>query len=137
MSPPEEAWHNAKDCEIHLKKQALIFHYDIKVIFLHFFFSSDWFELLCDWSEEHAGSSWPGSNIKRFVSKFMKTFKTILQCYLIQINIFGQFITIIGATNAILALYSSILFIGKENIQCYGGRRFQHFLSFMTIFFLW
>ena len=31
----------------------------------------------------------------------MKTFKTILQCYLIQINIFGQFITIIGVTNTI------------------------------------
>ena len=48
---------------------------------------------------------WPRSNIKRFVSKFMKTFKTILQCYLIQINISGQFITIIGVTNTIPCFY--------------------------------
>ena len=47
--------------------------------------------------DEHP-KEWPKSNIKRFVSKFMKTFRTILQCYLIQINILGQFIAIIGVT---------------------------------------
>ena len=49
-------------------------------------------------TDEHL-KEWPKSNIKRFVSKFMKTFRTILQCYLIQINIFGQFIAIIGVRN--------------------------------------
>ena len=51
--------------------------------------------LVFSFSDVHP-KEWPKSNIKRFVSKFMKTFRTILQCYLIQINIFGQFIAIIG-----------------------------------------
>lgn len=68
-------------------------------------------------------TQWPGSNIKRFLSKFMKTFKTILQCYLIQINISGQFITIIGVTNAIFTpLFSSRLYSNtvqwKPSVLC-------------------
>ena len=59
---------------------------------------------------------WPGSNIKRFVSKFMKTFKTILQCYLIQINISEEFITIKGVTNTIYKLIYFIFSVSFADI---------------------
>ena len=98
---------------------------DMKTRFVHFV-PRDWRLLVSDcqnpslrhWEE------WPGSNIKRFVSKFMETFKTILQCYLIQINISGQFITIRGVTihNNTISLYSFTSFsLHMEQFNSFHG----------------
>ena len=82
--------------------------------------------------DEHP-KEWPKSNIKRFVSKFMKTFKTILQCYLIQINILAQFITIKGVTNTIFSMMNIQFFLLKILWLFYG----QFFVSnnWMNIIF--
>ena len=71
--------------------------------------------LVFSFSDVHP-KEWPKSNIKRFVSKFMKTFRTILQCYLIQINIFGQFIAIIGVRKKWL-----LFLFFTANLPCYCG----------------
>ena len=71
--------------------------------------------LVFSFSDVHP-KEWPKSNIKRFVSKFMKTFRTILQCYLIQINIAGQFIAIIGVRKKWL-----LFLFFTANLPCYCG----------------
>ena len=90
--------------------------------------------LVFSFSDVHP-KEWPKSNIKRFVSKFMKTFRTILQCYLIQINIFGQFIAIIGVRKKwLLFLFfpANLLVIAVPSIVSYLLINFyQNFTSLL------
>ena len=91
--------------------------------------------LVFSFSDVHP-KEWPKSNIKRFVSKFMKTFRTILQCYLIQINIFGQFIAIIGVRKKwLLFLFFPVnLVIAVPSIVSYLLINFYQ--NFTSLFYL-
>ena len=91
--------------------------------------------LVFSFSDVHP-KEWPKSNIKRFVSKFMKTFRTILQCYLIQINIFGQFIAIIGVRKKwLLFLFFPVnLVIAVPSIVSYLLINFYQ--NFTSVFYL-
>ena len=91
--------------------------------------------LVFSFSDVHP-KEWPKSNIKRFVSKFMKTFRTILQCYLIQINIFGQFIAIIGVRKdwVLFLFFPANLVIAVPSIVSYLLINFYQ--NFTSLFYL-
>ena len=91
--------------------------------------------LVFSFSDVHP-KEWPKSNIKRFVSKFMKTFRTILQCYLIQINIFGQFIAIIGVRKKwlLFLFFPANLVIAVPSIVSYLLINFYQ--NFTSVFYL-
>ena len=91
--------------------------------------------LVFSFSDVHP-KEWPKSNIKRFVSKFMKTFRTILQCYLIQINIFGQFIAIIGVRKdwVLFLFFPANLVIAVLSIVSYLLINFYQ--NFTSLFYL-